>query len=67
MSCLFYADIEVNKVYERGMCRGNTLKFYNFAVHKVYSDVAGRKAGDSTGVTAEENLGKKRKKARIHK
>jgi len=61
VSCLFYADIEVNKVYERSVCRGNTLKFYNFTIHKVYSDVAGRKAGDSIGVTAEENLGEKKR------
>lgn len=45
------------------MCRGNTLKFYNFTVHKVYSDVAGRKAGDSTGVTCGgESRGEKKKK-----
>jgi len=46
------------------MCCGNTLKFYNFAVHKVSSDVAGRKAGDSIGVTAE-NLEKKKKRTRV--
>jgi len=46
------------------MCCGNTLKFYNFAVHKVSSDVAGRKAGDSIGVTAE-NLEKK-KRTRVY-
>lgn len=54
MSCLFFVRyIEVNKVYERGICRENTLTFYNFTVYKIYSDVAGRKKGDSTGVTME--------------
>lgn len=42
------------------MCRGNTLKFYNFAVHKVYPNVAGRKAGDTIGVTAEKSRIKKK-------
>lgn len=41
------------------MYRGNTLKFYNFTVHKVHSDVADRKAGDSTGVTAGKSISEK--------